>query len=372
MKGLRKWLGVLLLISISLFGAGIVKAQKGPQAKEISLQQAIDLALKNNPDMELAKVDVDSAQVAYDGAKYTADKLEVENVNTYEMGQLKWVVPRKTQQGLTLAKEKQKLKEKSLKLSVEQAYYSILKNAQILEVKKATLKYSQAQLKIAQDSLKVGTMAKGDVIGVEALVAASQAGVSKAQNDYDIAVMEFNKLIGLDLNTPVKLTGSFEFVKAEDIKVEEAVYEALANNIEIVTVNEDLAVKQVEFEVAQKFYAGGVTSYDTAKIAQKAADIKVKKQQLDTTLAVKKDYLTLLSLEQQISWYKKEVEKQQENQRILVLKYKAGLATGQDVKKATIDLEDARQKLAGAIFDYNTLKSKFKYGLFSSAGSISA
>ncbi|MFZ5641820.1 MAG: TolC family protein [Bacillota bacterium] len=371
MQGLKKWLAVLLLVSVSLVATGVGLAQKGPQAKELSLQQAIDLALKNNPDMALAKVDVDSAQAAYDGAKYTADAMDVDRVQTYEMGKLKWNAPAATKMALTLAKEKQKLQEKTLKLNVETAYYDVLKYGQLLEVKKVTLKYAKDQLKIAQDSLKVGSMSKGDVIGVEALVAASEAGVTSAQNDYDMAVMELNKLTGLELDTPLKLTATFEFVKAADIKVQDAVYEALANNIEIISVKEEKALKQVEFETAKKFLGGGVTSYETAKYAQQAADIKVKKQEQDTTLAVKKDYLTLLSLEQVINWNKKEVEKQQENQRIFGLKYKAGLATGQDVQKATIDLETARQKLAESIYNYNTLKSKFKYGLFVT-GSLTA
>lgn len=371
MQGLKKWLAVLLLVSVSLLAAGIGTAQKGPQVKELSLPQAIELALKNNPDMELAKVEVDSAQASYDGAKATADHMESNNkiLETYDGGKLKWVAPAGTQMKLTLAREQQKLKEKSLKLDVEKAYYNVLKNAQILEVKKATLKYAKDQLKIALDSFKVGSLSKGDVIGVEALVAASEAGVAGAQNDYDSAVMEFNKLIGLDFNTPLKLTTSFAVPKAVDIKVGEAVYEALANNIEIITVKEDKVLKQVEFETAQKFLGGGVTSFETAKLAQKAADIKVKKQELDTTLAVKKDYLTLLSLAQVINWNKKEVEKQQENVRIYVLKYKSGLATGQDVQKVTIDLETARQKLAESIFNYNTLYSKFKYGLFATDAS---
>jgi len=369
MQGLKKWLAVLLLVSVSLLAAGIGTAQKGPQVKELSLPQAIELALKNNPDMELAKVDVDSAQVSYDGAKDTADDMDVTTVQNYDLGKLKYVAPAATKMSLTLAKEKQKLKEKSLKLDVEKAYYNVLKNTQILEVKKATLKYAKDQFKIAQDSFKVGSLSKGDVIGVEALVAASEAGVAGAQNDYDSAVMEFNKLVGLDFSTPLKLTTSFAVPKAVDIKVEEAVYEALANNIEIITVKEDKVLKQVEFETAQKFLGGGVTSFETAKLAQKAADIKVKKQELDTTLAVKKDYLTLLSLAQVINWNKKEVEKQQENVRIYVLKYKSGLATGQDVQKVTIDLETARQKLAESIFNYNTLYSKFKYGLFATDAS---
>lgn len=364
MQGVKKLLVVMLLVSVSLLAAGLGTAQNGVPVKELSLQQAIDLALKNNPDMELAKIDVDSAQLSYKGAKDAADDVDADTISTLQTYQTKWITPRQRQKSLTLATEQQKVDEKTLKVNVEKAYYNVLKNLQILEVKKATLKYSQDQLKIAQDSLKVGSMSKGDVIGVEATVAAAQAGVTKAQNDYDIAVMEFNKLVGLDFNTPLKLTASFEFVKATDIKVEEAVYDALSSNLAIISVKEDKVVKQLEFEAEQKFYGGGVTSYETAKLAQRSADIAVKKQELDTTLAVRKAYLTLLATEQQINYNKKEVEKLQENHRILVLKYKAGLATGQDAQKATIDLEDARQKLVGAIFDYNALKSAFKYGLF--------
>lgn len=381
MQGLKRWLAVLLLVSVSLVAAGVGLAQKGPQVKELSLQQAIDLALKNNPDMALARVEVDSAQAAYDGAKATADGLKMSSdgneersmiLETYDGGKLKWVAPTAARMGLTMAKEKQKLQEKTLKLNVEQAYYNVLKYAQIMEVKKATLKYAKDQLKIAQDSLKVGSMSKGDVIGVEALVAAGEAGVTSAQNDYDLAVMELNKITGLELETPLKLTTTFEYSKAAGIKVQDAVYEALANNIEIVSVKEDKALKQVQFETAQKYLGGGAASFEIARLARQAADIRMKKQEQDTTLAVKKDYLTLLSLEQVINWNRKEVEKQQENQRIFGLKYKAGLATGQDVQKATIDLETARQKLAESIYNYNTLKSKFKYGLFTSGGSVSA
>ena len=371
MQGLKKWLAVLLLASLSLVATGVGLAQKGLPARELSLQQAIDLALKNNPDVALAKVEVSSAQAVYDGAKYTADTMEVNTVQIYDMGKLKWDAPAAARMGLILAGEKQKLQEKTMKLEVETAYYNVLKYGQLLEVKKATLKYAKDQLKIAQDSLRVGSMSKGDVIGVEALVAAAEAGVTSAQNDYDLAVMELNKITGLELETPLKLTTTFEYSKAAGIKVQDAVYEALANNIEIVSVKEDKALKQVQFETAQKYLGGGVTSYETAKYARQAADIKVKKQEQDTTLAVKKDYLTLLSLEQVINWNKKEVAKQQENQRIFGLKYKAGLATGQDVRKSTIDLEAARQKLAESIYNYNTLKSKFKYGLFVT-GSLTA
>jgi len=119
--------------------------------------------------------------------------------------------------------------------------------------------------------------------------------------------------------------------------------------------------------VAKKFYAGGVTVYDTAKIEAQSAEAKLRKQELATRSVVRQSYLTLLALEKMVDWQAKEVEKARENYRIFVLKYEAGLATSLDVKKATIDLEQAEANLSDTIYRYNLLKSQFKYRLFSTA-----
>jgi len=354
------------LILLSALGINYAAGVDGPQVRELSLQEAVELALRNNPDMEIAKLAVDKAEVEYEGAKDAADDWEVENVQTYELGLLKWVKPKATEVALSIAEKNRELAEKSLKFSVENAYYNVLKAEKNLAVKREGLKYFQDQLKIAETAYKIGTKARVDVTTIEAAAAAYQAQVASEENAYRTAVMELNRITGLDLDTPLKLTTRFAVEKiGSSVKLDETIAEALADNIEMLTVKKTLELKQVEYDVAKKFYGGGVTVYDTAKIEAQSAEAKLRKQELATRSVVRQSYLTLLALEKMVDWQAKEVEKARENYRIFVLKYEAGLATSLDVKKATIDLEQAEANLSDTIYRYNLLKSQFKYRLFS-------
>ncbi|PKM42105.1 MAG: hypothetical protein CVV03_10525 [Firmicutes bacterium HGW-Firmicutes-8] len=359
-------LGILVtLVLLTAVGINYAVGVDGPVVKELSLQEALDLAVKNNPDIELADLAVKRAQVECDGAKDVADDLEINVVNTYQTGIMKWVTPKAKEMTLILAQKGQDVTEKSLMSGVEKAYYDVLSAERTMEIKRENLKLAQDRLKIGQTGYKIGTKAKVDLNTDEASVASGQAEVAGAENSYRTAVMELNRMIGLDLDTLLKLTTKFSVEKTgSSIILEDTIKGALADNLEILTVKETQALSQVQFDVARKFYTGGVTVYDTAQIDAKTAELKVKQKELAITSTIKKSYLTLFYLEKSIDWRTKEIEKAQENARIFLLKYGAGLATSLDVKKAAIDLEQAKENLSGDIYKYNILKSLFKYNLF--------
>ncbi|MHB8170317.1 MAG: TolC family protein [Thermincolia bacterium] len=368
MKRKLRLLSFLVLAGLLVFSSTGVNAAGGKPVKELTLHQSIDLALKQNSKMELNQIVVDKAYAELEGAEASADRLSVEYVQTYEAGYLKWVAPALAKFGVIMGVEQQKLGFKALKLEVESAYYDVLKAERYLAIKKASLQRAQEQYKIAQANLKAGTIAKGDLVAVEAGVARSQADVVSAQNDYNITLMKFNKVLGLNLDTPVKLNTKFIYEPSKAIDYAESLKDALANNIEILKVKEDLEVKQEEFRVANKFYGGGVAIFEKAKFTQREAEIKVKQQEIDTTLAVKEAWLNLRSAEEMLGFLVKNVEKEKENVRIVTLKYKNGLATHLDMSGADLALEEAEKLYADTLYGYNTAKAAFKYGIFQSAG----
>jgi len=363
----RKILIGILVSVFLLVGIGVNYAigVDGPKVRELGLQEAVDLAVKNNPSIEIADLSLQKAERQYEGAKFTADSLDTRDVNTYQVGLLKWVNPKATEVGLTLAKKSRQLSQNRLMVSVETAYYDVLKAERNLQIKRENLKYLQDQLKIAQTAYKIGTKAKVDVSVIEAAVAAAQAAATSEDSSYRVAVMKLNELTGLELDTPLKLTTQFNVEKISGtIKLDETLKEVLTDNITILSVKLDVDVKKVQQEVAERFYGAKGTVNNTAEIDSKMAEVTVRQQELALTAAVKESYLSLFSLEQMINWQTKEVEKTRENARVFALKYKAGLATSLDVKKATIDLEQAESDLADSIYSYNLLKSQFKYDLF--------
>ncbi|MCL4442301.1 MAG: TolC family protein, partial [Firmicutes bacterium] len=126
-----------------------------------------------------------------------------------------------------IAQKNKDLTPKRLMFSVEKAYYDVLKAERNIEIKRENLKYFQEQLKIAQTAYKIGTKAKVDVTTAEATVASFQSQLTSEENTYRGALMELNRIIGLDLDTPLKLTTQFTLEKmGNSIKLAETVKQA--------------------------------------------------------------------------------------------------------------------------------------------------
>ncbi len=356
---------VVTLFLVGILGANFAVGNSGVKTEELSLKEAVDLAVKNNPDIKIAELSVKRAEAEFENVEDTADDIKADKVNSYQLALAKWVNPKAYDNAVIMTKKQSEVTRKKIMLDVENLYYNVLKAERNLSIKREGLNYIQDQLKVAQSAYKLGTKAKLDVNTIEAAVAASQAQVVSEENNYRVAVMELNRIIGLDLDTPLKLTTKFTVEKTVNtIKVDETIKKALEDDIQILEVKTGQELAKIKYDVAKKFYIGGVTIFDTAEIDNSIAETKVKKQELATVSAVRQAYLTLSSLEKKVDWNNKEVEKAQENARIYKLKYEAGLATSLDVRKAALDLEEAKTNLANTIFDYNLCKAKFKYELF--------
>lgn len=360
---------MVTLVLVSLIGVNFAIGDNGPAVKSLTLKEATELAMINNHDIKIGDLKVRKSELEFKNAKYNADKLKIEDVKTYQLGIVKWLTPKEKENSLALAKKEAEVSKKTIMFDVENRYYNVLKAERNLAIKREALKYFQDQLKIAQAAYKIGTKAKLDVNTIEAAVASSQAQVVSEENNYRTAVMELNRIIGLGLDTQLKLTTQFALDKAgTSIKVEEVIKKALEDNLEILIAKNAIELSKVNYDTAKKYYPGGVTAHDTAEVDVEMAQTAMEKQELSTTSTVRQSYLTLFSLEKVLDWNKKEVEKAEENARIYKLKYEAGLATSLDVKKAALDLEEARQTLTETIYKYNLLKSQFKYELFSTKG----
>lgn len=359
-------IGVLFaMFLLTVFGISYATGVDGPIDKSLSLADAVDLAAKNNPDIEIANLTAEKVKVEYNRAKKTAEDIDADYVYTYDLALIKWFTPKSAENNMVLADKSKQIRERETKYSVESAYYNVLKSQQNLTIKRERLKYSQDQLKITQAAYKVGTKAKLDVNTAEAGVASSQAQVTSEENNYRIAVMELNKLMGLDLSTPLNLSAKFIVEKTgSSIKLDEVLDRAREDNIDILTVKSTQELSKLKYDLAKQYYVAGVSIFDTATIDAKIADASVRKQDLATTSLIRENYLTLFTYEKTIDYNIKEVEKAQENARIYLVKYEAGLSTSLDAKNASIDLEQAKETMSETIYKYNLLKSQFKYELF--------
>ncbi|MHB1167084.1 MAG: TolC family protein [Carboxydocellales bacterium] len=365
-------MAVVLSMSMVFGGFSFAQEEANP-VRELSLEKSIELAMENNSDIKQAKLDVEKAEVDQEKANTFADYDKIPGPrDNIEEGRLKKLYPRQAQAALTINKKKADYTVKKVKLGVEKAYYEVLKANQLLGVKKLALQRAQEQVRLAQANFKAGRSAKVDVTTMEASEANAMADVSVYETGYKVAVMNFNKIIGLDIATPVKLTAKLTYVPLAKIDLAKSVQAGLESSVDLVAEREKKAISDVLSELQISYYSASAYAYQAQQIDGKKSELSIKDKEIDMRIAVQQAYLNLRSAEDRIKFFGKILDKQKETVRITTLKYKVGLATNADILDANVTLDDSQEKYAAAIYDFNVNKAKFENNLFDSSLSAAA
>ncbi|MFP4090568.1 MAG: TolC family protein [Cyclobacteriaceae bacterium] len=203
----------------------------------LSLQESIDIALKNNIDIRRGGLQVVSSQVELRRSK--ADFLPSLNANTgvsYNVGRSinqfsNEFVERPVQQqtmgaqaqlplftGLSrintlkqnkveLERDQEDLKaiRNAVTLNVIQAYTQILFNMELLEVAEFLLQTTELQLQRTTKLVEAGSLPQADRLQLEAQLASDELNVVNAQNDLELARLQLKQQMQLPESQAIEL-----------------------------------------------------------------------------------------------------------------------------------------------------------------------
>ncbi|SDE99181.1 TolC family protein [Sporolituus thermophilus] len=389
---------------------------------ELTLEESIALALKNNPAVKIAEADKETAAGKVTEAKggklptlsysFSAARSDVpasssspdmiidkfDNKVTltlplYTGGKLEGLIDQ-AKLGLKAADLGVVKSQQQVKLDATTAYFNLLQARNMVKLNQESVDRLAAHLKNVQAQYEVGTVAKSDVLRSEVELANAEQNLIKAQNSYDLAVAGLNNVIGLPLDTEISVKDDLQYVKYP-LTLEEAIDYALKNRPEVAQA--DLNVKSAEegIQVAKSGRRPTVsfqgsqawsdtdpgTSSDTwalglsasfnifdgnvtgAKIKQADAALAKAQEQARQTrdavqLEVRQAYLSLKEAEKRIETTKVAVDKAEEDYKIAQVRYSAGVGTNLDVMDAQVALTQAKTNYVQALYDYNTSKAK--------------
>ncbi|MBO8168484.1 MAG: TolC family protein [Thermoanaerobacteraceae bacterium] len=372
-----KKLGILTLVALLIMGTITGTTLADPQEREIvelSLEEAINYALEHNPNVRLAKIALQDAEKAYDEAESAADKIKDDpyvppGLDTKKVEEL---YPVLAERGYQLAKLGLDYTGRATRLAVEQAYFNVLSAEQKLTVNRATYERALEQLKMAQASFAVGTVAKNDVLGAEVQLAKARADLNTAQNDLDIAYMELNRALGMNLDQPLMLTTELKYEPMEDVDLDQVIAEAAGKDVSLLGKKVDYENKKDAFELTAKFYTPNVYKYRDAKYAMEEALVNYEEAQKDFALRVMEAYKNLKAAEANYKVLIKSVEQAKESLRIAKLRYDVGVATSLEVLQASEALKNQELAAAQALQQYNLVKAQFKHQVFGTTGTVAA
>ncbi|AUM66997.1 TolC family protein [Brevibacillus laterosporus] len=353
----KKWVALTVAAMVMTSGSGLaaaattaaptttqqvtVKKEQEVGANDLTIEKAVQLTLENNLDYKKAKIAVDNAMIGANAAAFTSTKIKEGMIEDVGTATSKYVGTVKAEGQEKLGKLALKRSEGSFKLGAEKLYFDLLNAEDDLTLKKQSLERSESQLKIANAAFGVGTRAKTDVLQAEAGVAQAKATVAQAESAKDIARLELNKFMGVDLNKKWNLLTKQTSENVEVMDVEKAINKALKEHVDILTAQQEITNSEKELEVIEKYSIlsgfGGQKAkndYETNKLALTQAQNQVK-------VDLMQSYYNLNSIKTALEALKKGTEAATENYRLTKLRFENGLATAVEVVTAEEELSKA-------------------------------
>ena len=274
-------------------------------------------------------------------------------------------------------------------------YYRILQTADQVAVSEEQVKTLQEHLRIVNAQFRAGTVAKADVLSTEVRLANAQQTLVSYRNNYDIAMATLCNYLLLPVDTVVRPPEQLSYNKY-NLDLTNCTAYALTNRPDAAAA--DYAVKQAESNVraakaalrpkvnavanggrngdkpfsnnrndswtagisaSWNIFDGGLTEAQVNEAD--AAVIKAKEQAAATReeiqLDVRSAYLSLLAAEKNIATTKVAITSAEEDYRIAQVRYAAGVGTNLDVMDASDKLTQAKMNYYRALYEYNTAKA---------------
>ena len=419
---------LVIVLSVLIAIMNLAGATGFAAAKDLTLEDAVRLALTNNPSGKIAVHEFEAAKGALTAARsyrwFTisashkdARTWSGEAANTAAGRDPNYVAEQYTNSATlnwTLwSGNRVESQVSQAKLSLDSSQWGIAKARQQLkyDATDAYFKFMAARdnVKLNQESVErlerylqdvklqfeVGVVAKVDVLRSEVELAKAKQSLIEAQNTYDLTMANLNNIIGFPLTTELNIKGDLSYARYEK-ELAFCVDAALRQRPEISQYTDAAKSAQEGITVAKSGYlptvsavynagwydskfAGGNnynwsvylltnwtlfdSGYTAGKVKQAVEGYKKAQEQLKQTvdsvqLDVRQTYLSLKAAEQSIATSSSAVGLAEEDYKIKVIRYQAGVGTNLDVLDAQVALTTAKNNFLKAMYEYNNFRAK--------------
>ena len=411
MKIRRKKPWALLMAGAFLCGFSSVAA-----AADLSLADAVELALVQNADLRITKQAETAAIAALDEAKGD-DDFSVNASGGYSLGRT-WSDRRNTtSSGLDAALKgsinlwdggksggridsakiavltaqlKTARAEEKLRLSVIEAYYNALQAKKTVGVNQAAVDNYQAHLTNVEQLFAAGAKARMDVLRASVELSDAQQTLIKSQNDYEISLAKLRNLVNMHREEPLHLTDDaayspfaqtlsdclafgaksrkelwidrYDVVRRElDVEVVKAGYApqidfslSASANKEFEPASSDSRGVTAGVQLNWNIFDGGrkKARIEAAEAALDAARLQLEKDQNDVDYDIRAAYFGMKEAENRLRSTQDAVDKAKEDYFIAREKYRAGEGIMLDVIDAQLALSKAELNHISAQYDF--------------------
>ena len=396
----------------------LLMASPMAQAADLSLQEAINLALAQNTSLKVTQKGEDTAKYALEQAKgnngvsvglsdsLTTNKTKDTDRQDSNSVSLSGKLPlysggknqaniKKAKIGVESASLTTQRAQEDLKLNVIKAYYDALESKKTVGVRQETVdKYQEHYTNVSQ-LYAAGSKAKIDVIRSQVELSDARQNLIKAENSYEVDLAELRNYLNIDRSEPLNLTTDFSYLafdqdmnacldyayaNRKDLQVdknklaqqEQAIKAAKAGYLPTLNLSVGLSESQrfnpssqnshsasATLGVDWNIFDSGVTraQVKSAETDRDIAKLTYQKDKESIDLAVREAYYNMREAEKRFNSTQDAVHQAEEDAFIAREKYRAGEGLMLDIIDAQEALSTAKLNHISAQYDYARYKA---------------
>ncbi len=137
-------------------------------------------------------------------------------------------------------------------LQVTQAYQGVARADEFIRVAEEALKNAQERLRIIRAQVDAGVAAQFDLLRAETAVAQAEQAVLNARNQRELAVATLNNLLGRDLNTSAQVVKPTELPPMQEAELDALTQQAYQNRPEILAAERGVELARVNIQNARR------------------------------------------------------------------------------------------------------------------------
>jgi outer membrane protein len=270
LRGVKARVLALLMAICFLTGAlAIPVAAKEPASPEISLNQAIGLALQYSEGVKKAEKDIDRTREWRDHRANQLDYVPL-GADGSAFIEVPWAQMLTADLQWRMSKKQLTAEQDTVALDTCKKYWDILSAQEKVKSGQAALDSAMKQLQNARAGYQAGMITKSVLIGAEAKYKAAQASLEAAKNDLDSSYIAFNQLVGLWPEDRPVLTDTVEFNNLEIASLDYEVTKVLEDCPTVWLAQERVTLQGYLEDMM--FYTGEYRPYQARKIEVQQAN----------------------------------------------------------------------------------------------------
>lgn len=317
---------------------------KAPPPISLTVKEAVTRALARSADVGLARVAVDEKELALREARAREAEGEPRRVVSQALHERE------------VARNAFVSTVDGVAVQVEEAYYDVLRQQQMLMVRSQLLQQACRQLQLAEARFEAGTISLQELKEAQEAAQRAREGVDQANRALFVAEATLGALVGLE-------PGSFTL--ADSVAVEPidpdlgaSVDWALANRRETREAEAAVRMAQELVQASDNPYTPPV-ELRRAILALRRAELQLQQTREKVAAEVRSQWVRLAAARQKVEATQRARELAASRLAIFQARYEAGQIAFLDLLEAQADDASAQLEAVGAVWDYNLQKARW-------------